>query len=69
VNPRTIVVAQRTPFDLALYPEVPTYMCGWSVNAASMRAVANAIIGAAPITGKLPVRIAGYERGHGVERS
>ena len=68
-NGRSIVVAQRTPFDLALFPDAATYLCAWSVNPASMEAVANAITGLAPITGKLPVQIEGYSRGHGLERS
>lgn len=68
-NGRSIVVAQRTPFDLMLFPDAPTYLCAWSVNAASMEAAARAIVGLAPITGKLPVNIDGYNRGHGLERS
>ena len=68
-NERTIVVAQRTPFDLAMFPDAPAYLCAWSVNAASMQAVAKAIVGSAPISGRLPVQIAGYSRGHGLERS
>jgi beta-N-acetylhexosaminidase len=68
-NERTIVVALRTPFDLALLPQVPTYVCAWSVNEASVRAVAHAIAGSAAISGKLPVQIEGYGRGHGLERS
>jgi beta-N-acetylhexosaminidase len=68
-NERTIVVAQRTPFDLALYPQVPAYLCAWSVNPVSMEAAAKAIVGAAPISGALPVPVVGFGRGHGLARN
>jgi beta-N-acetylhexosaminidase len=53
----TIVVALRLPYDLAAFPEAPTYLCTYSILEPSMRAVAKGIFGQGEIKGHLPVTI------------
>ncbi len=49
---------------------VPTYLAGYSYTPGSMLAMADAIFGRAPITGRLPVTLdPKLRRGHGLERS
>ena len=61
-----ITVAFRTPWDLADYPRAPTHLCAWSIVPSSVEAAADAIFGAIPVGGRLPVAIPGlYGRGHG----
>lgn len=61
----TVAVALRTPDDLALYPEAPTYLCTYGFLPPSMAALADALYGRSPITGRLPVSIPGlYPAGH-----
>ncbi|MCH7852511.1 MAG: serine hydrolase, partial [Candidatus Marinimicrobia bacterium] len=49
---------------------VPTYLAGYSYAPGSMLAMADAIFGRAPITGRLPVTLdRRLPRGHGLERS
>ena len=64
---KVVVVAQRTPWDLLAFPNAHTYLCAWSVNPASMKAAANALVGAAPITGRLPVAVGGFDTGFGID--
>lgn len=54
-----IVIAMRLPYDLAVFPEAPTYICTYSILEPSMRAVAKAIFGFKEMTGHLPVSIPG----------
>ncbi len=64
----TVTVAMRTPYDLADYPASATHLCSYSIVPAAVGAVADALFGQAPITGRLPVDIPGlYPRGHGLE--
>jgi beta-N-acetylhexosaminidase len=61
-----ITVALRLPYDLAAYPTAPTYLCTYSLHEAAMTALAAALWGEIPTTGRLPVSIPGlYPRGHG----
>ncbi|MGI9666936.1 MAG: glycoside hydrolase family 3 protein [Acidimicrobiia bacterium] len=64
---RVVVVAQRTPWDLMRFPDASTYLCSWSSNPASAKAVARALAGLAPITGKTPVTIGNIPSGTGIE--
>ena len=58
----------RTPYDLVDYPMAATHLCSYSIVPASVGAVADALFGRAPISGRLPVDIPGlYPRGHGME--
>jgi beta-N-acetylhexosaminidase len=62
----TIVVAMRMPYDLAAFPEAPTYLCTYSILEPSLRALAQAIFGQIEFRGRLPVSIPGhYPMGHG----
>jgi len=54
---RLITVALRMPYDLAVYPEAPTYVCTYSILSPSMEALAEALFGRIPFVGKLPVSI------------
>lgn len=65
----TVVVAMRTPYDLASYPAAPTYLCSYGILPATVDALAAVVFGAeAP--GRLPVAIPGlYPVGHGLGAS
>lgn len=54
-----IVVALRTPYDLAAFPEVQTYLCAYNIRAHSCEAVARALFGEIRAEGKLPCAIPG----------
>jgi len=54
---KVIAVALRMPYDLAAYPEAPTYLCTYSILPPAMEALADALWGRIPFNGKLPVRI------------
>jgi beta-N-acetylhexosaminidase len=61
----TVGLALRTPYDLALFPELPTYVCTYGIHPPSLRAVAAALFGKAGFPGHLPVSIPGlYPVGH-----
>ena len=66
-HPRVIAVARRTPYDISRFPEVDTYLCCWSINHSSSVAVAEAISGRSPITGRLPVSFEGFPLGSGID--
>jgi beta-N-acetylhexosaminidase len=55
----TILAALRLPYDLQAFPEAPTYLCTYSLMEPSMQALANALFGHLPCTGRLPVSIPG----------
>lgn len=61
-----VVVALRMPYDLAVFPEVPTYVCCYSILEPSMEALAKALWGSSAFPGRLPVSIPNlYPAGHG----
>jgi len=63
----TVTVGLRTPWDLLAYPSARTHICSYGILPPSMEALAGALMGEAPFSGRLPVRIAGlYPRGHGL---
>jgi beta-N-acetylhexosaminidase len=64
---RVIAVARRTPYDIGQFPDVGTYLCCWSINRPSAIAVAEAITGRAPISGRLPVSFEGFPLGSGLD--
>ncbi len=65
----TILVSLGNPYLISRLPEVGSYLIGWRSNPVTEEAVARALAGAAPITGKLPISIPPlYARGWGVER-
>ena len=52
-----VAVALRTPFDLASYPGVGTYACSYGIQPPSIAALADALVGAVPFRGRLPVHL------------
>lgn len=59
------VVSFASPYYLENLPNVDAYVCTYSYQRASQAAAARAILGGAPMTGRLPVTIPGYYRyGH-----
>ena len=52
-----IIIALRLPYDLAAFPEAPTYLCTYSIQEPSMQAAARALFGQAGMNGLLPVTI------------
>lgn len=61
----TVAVAMRTPYDLAGYPDAPTYVCTYGILPPTLEALAAALFGG-PMPGRLPVAIPGlYPVGHG----
>ena len=69
-HPRTIVVAFGNPYLLQQVPAASTYLVGWGGFPVSQTAAARALVGAAPITGRLPISIPPLLRfGAGEDRS
>jgi beta-N-acetylhexosaminidase len=56
-NPRTIVVAFGNPYFYQQAPFAPAYLVAWGGFPPSQRAAARAILGTAPISGRLPITI------------
>ncbi|HUQ97972.1 MAG TPA: glycoside hydrolase family 3 N-terminal domain-containing protein [Gemmatimonadaceae bacterium] len=54
---KPIVVAFGNPYLLQQLPWVPSYLVAWGGFPVSQQAAARALLGAAPITGKLPISI------------
>ncbi len=64
-----VAVSLGSPYVLDDFPSVPTYLVAWSSSAASERAAAAALLGRAPITGRLPVTLPPYHvAGTGMRR-
>ena len=69
-HPRTIVVAFGNPYLLQQVPASSTYLVGWGGFPVSQAAAARALLGVAPITGRLPISIPPLLRfGAGQDRS
>ena len=65
----TVLVSLGNPYVIGGLPEVGSYLIGWRSNAVAERAVARALAGAAPITGRLPISLPPrYSRGWGLQR-
>ena len=65
----TVLVSLGNPYVIAGLPEVGSYLIGWRSNAVTERAMARALAGAAPITGRLPISLPPrYGRGWGLQR-
>lgn len=56
---RPVVVSLRTPYDLAAFPGVETYLCTYSIRPVSMEAAARVLFGELPARGTLPCAIPG----------
>ena len=62
-------VSFGSPYLLEHIPAVPAYLLAWGGQDASQRAAAAALLGAAPITGRLPVSLPPFHaRGEGMQR-
>ena len=65
----TVLVSLGNPYVIGGLPEVGSYLIGWRSNAVVERAVARALAGAAPISGRLPIGLPPrYARGWGLQR-
>jgi beta-N-acetylhexosaminidase len=65
----TILVSLGNPYLIGDLPEVGSYLIGWRSNSVTEQAVARALVGATPITGRLPISIPpSYARGWGLQR-
>ena len=63
----TVTVALRTPWDLPTYPSAATHVCSFGILAPTTEALAAAMFGERPFSGRLPVELAGsYARGQGL---
>jgi beta-N-acetylhexosaminidase len=68
-RPRTVLVAFGNPYLLQQAPAVSSYLVGWGGFPVSQAAAAHALVGTAPITGKLPISIPPLLRfGAGIDR-
>lgn len=54
----TVTVALRTPYDLTSYPTARTHLCTYSIQPASLAALAGALFGHITCTGQVPVKVA-----------
>jgi beta-N-acetylhexosaminidase len=52
-----IAIALRMPYDASAYPRVPTCLCTYSLQPASLQAAAKALWGQLSCTGQLPVEL------------
>jgi hypothetical protein len=65
----TILVSLGNPYLISDLPEVGSYLIGWRSNSVTEQAVARAIAGVTPISGRLPISIPPtYPRGWGLQR-
>jgi beta-N-acetylhexosaminidase len=68
-RPRTVLVAFGNPYLLQQSPAVSSYLVAWGGFPVSQAAAAHALVGTAPITGKLPISIPPLLRfGAGIDR-
>jgi beta-N-acetylhexosaminidase len=64
-----VAISLGSPYLLDSFPSVPAYLLAWSPSPAGQRAAARALLGTAPITGRLPVSLPpDYLAGHGLAR-
>lgn len=64
-----IAVSLGSPYLLDAFPSVPAYLLAWDAGAAAEAAAARALLGTAPITGRLPVSLPPHHRmGEGIDR-
>ncbi|MFP4623509.1 MAG: glycoside hydrolase family 3 N-terminal domain-containing protein, partial [Gemmatimonadota bacterium] len=67
---RTVLVSLQSPYLLQELPEVGTYLLGWSAAEVAQEAVGRALLGLAPITGRLPTAVPPMlPRGAGIGRA
>ncbi len=65
---RLIVTSFGTPYLIQAFPKVPAYLAAYHYSALMQQALAGALLGEAPITGRLPITIPELaDRGTGVQ--
>lgn len=63
----TLLVSLGSPYLLNQVPNVGSYLLAWSGARVAERAVAQALLGRVPVTGRLPIRLPpAYPIGHGI---
>lgn len=66
---RTLVVSFGNPYLIRQFPSVGTYLATYGVADVIEAAAADAVLGRAPITGRVPVSLPGFfTRGDGIQR-
>lgn len=67
---KVAVVSLGNPYLIRQFPHVTTYLATYGVSDAQERAAARAVLGAAAITGRIPVSLPGFfSTGDGLQRS
>ena len=67
---RTVLITFGSPYLISQVPSIGSYILGWQSRGMSERAMAAALSGTAPITGKLPISIpGGGPFGYGIQRT
>lgn len=65
-----IAISFGNPYLVSAYPTVPAYMLAWGGAPVSQRAAAAALLGTAPISGRLPISIPPwFKTGDGLDRA
>jgi len=65
-----IAVSFGNPYLVSAYPSAPAYLLAWGGAPVSQRAAAAALLGTAPISGRLPISIPPYfKAGAGIDRA
>ncbi len=65
-----IAISFGNPYLVSAYPTVPAYMLAWGGAPVSQRAAAAALLGKAPISGRLPISIPPwFKAGDGLDRA
>ncbi len=69
-GPRVVAVSFGSPYVLRELPTLATYLCAWGAQTDMQVAVARALLGETPITGRLPVTIPDLApRGSGIQKT
>jgi beta-N-acetylhexosaminidase len=69
ISRRTVAVSFGSPYLISEIPKIETYLCAYGIQPPLQIAAAQALFSEIPITGKLPVTIAGIaRRGDGIEK-
>jgi beta-N-acetylhexosaminidase len=64
-----VAVSFGSPYLLGAFPDVPAYLLAWGGQDVSQEAAARALLGEAPITGRLPISLPPHHRrGDGIQR-
>ncbi|HKY97921.1 MAG TPA: glycoside hydrolase family 3 C-terminal domain-containing protein, partial [Gemmatimonadaceae bacterium] len=65
-----IAVAFGSPYVVSAFPDAPAYLMAWGGAPVSQRAAAAALLGSAPISGRLPISIPpSLKTGDGIDRA